>query len=205
MRTRVQSVASSIGGLRIWHCRELWCRSHMWLRSGPAVAVTQASSYISNSSPNLGTSKRRGCSSKKTHTHKGIVSAHVETLCCTKQKSVIAETGEFYGPTLLRQRKNNIANSSGTEMEQKHKEVGRSLGHRWLGRNEPHMSMEAEMGLSLLQKEAEKDLLEKPPIFFFFFFLASLTAKWKFPGQGQSPCHICNQSHSNDSAEFLTH
>ena len=26
-------------GLRIWHCHELWCRSHMWLRSCVAVAV----------------------------------------------------------------------------------------------------------------------------------------------------------------------
>ena len=38
MRLQVQSLASP-NGLRIWHCRELWCRSKMRLGSGVAVAV----------------------------------------------------------------------------------------------------------------------------------------------------------------------
>ena len=38
MRLQVQSPAF-ISGLRIWHRRELWCRSQMRLRSGVAVAV----------------------------------------------------------------------------------------------------------------------------------------------------------------------
>ena len=38
MRLWVQSLAS-LSGLRIWCCRELWCRSHVQLRPGIAVAV----------------------------------------------------------------------------------------------------------------------------------------------------------------------
>ena len=45
-----------LSGLRILHCHELWCRSKTKLGSGIAVAVVQAGSYISNSTPNLGTS-----------------------------------------------------------------------------------------------------------------------------------------------------
>ena len=38
MRMQVRS-PELLNGLRIWHCRELWCRSQMRLRSGIAVAV----------------------------------------------------------------------------------------------------------------------------------------------------------------------
>ena len=38
MRTQVPSLAS-LSGLRIWHCREQWCRSQMWLGSCVAVAA----------------------------------------------------------------------------------------------------------------------------------------------------------------------
>ena len=38
MKLRVWSL-TSFSGLRIWHCRELWCRSQMRLRSCIAVAV----------------------------------------------------------------------------------------------------------------------------------------------------------------------
>ena len=38
MRMLVRSLAS-ISGLGIWHCRELWCRSQLWLGSRFAVAV----------------------------------------------------------------------------------------------------------------------------------------------------------------------
>ena len=34
----VRSLAS-LSGLRIWHCRELWCRLQMWLGSDIAGAV----------------------------------------------------------------------------------------------------------------------------------------------------------------------
>ena len=37
--------------LRIWRCHRLWCRSQMWLRSDVAVALVQAGSCSSNSSP----------------------------------------------------------------------------------------------------------------------------------------------------------
>ena len=54
MRMGVQSLAR-LSGLRIQHCCELWCRSHM-LGSGIAVAVVEASNCRSNSTPSLGTS-----------------------------------------------------------------------------------------------------------------------------------------------------
>ena len=38
MRLWVRSLAL-LGGLRIWHCRELWCGSWTWLGSRVAVAV----------------------------------------------------------------------------------------------------------------------------------------------------------------------
>ena len=53
MRTQVQSLAL-LSELRIWHCCELWCRSQTRLRSGIAVTAVQASSYSSDSTPNLG-------------------------------------------------------------------------------------------------------------------------------------------------------
>ena len=43
----VRSLAS-LSGLRVWRCRELWCRSQMQLRSCMAVAVVQASSGSSD-------------------------------------------------------------------------------------------------------------------------------------------------------------
>ena len=39
-----------------WRCRELQCRSQTWLGSQVAVAVAEAGSYSSNSTPSLGTS-----------------------------------------------------------------------------------------------------------------------------------------------------
>ena len=47
MRLWVPSLAS-LSGLGIRHCRELQCRSQMWLRSGVAVAVAQAGSCSSD-------------------------------------------------------------------------------------------------------------------------------------------------------------
>ena len=55
MRLQVRSMAS-LSGLRIWRCCELWCRSQMWLGSGIAVAVGQASCCSSNQPPSLGPS-----------------------------------------------------------------------------------------------------------------------------------------------------
>ena len=52
-------------GLRILHCRELWCRLQMQLGSHVAVAVVEASSYSSNSTPSLGTATCRPCIPKK--------------------------------------------------------------------------------------------------------------------------------------------
>jgi len=69
MRTQVRSLAS-LSGLRIQCCRELWCRSQMWLGSGIAVAVAQDSDYSSNSTPSLGILICHRCGPKKTTTTK---------------------------------------------------------------------------------------------------------------------------------------
>ena len=53
MRTWVWSLAS-LSGSGIWRCHELWCRS--WLGCLIAVAVVQAGSCSSNTTPSLGTS-----------------------------------------------------------------------------------------------------------------------------------------------------
>ena len=65
MRMQVLSLAP-LSGLRIWYCHELWCRLQIRLGSHISVAVVQASSCSSNSTPSLGTSICRQRSSKKT-------------------------------------------------------------------------------------------------------------------------------------------
>ena len=65
MRMQVQSL-TSLSGLRIQHCRELWCGSQMRLGSHVPAAVAQASSYIFDSTRSLGTSICFGCGPKKT-------------------------------------------------------------------------------------------------------------------------------------------
>ena len=55
VRMHVQYLAS-LNGLRILHFHELWCWSQMQLRSHVAVAVVEAGSCSSNSTPSLGTS-----------------------------------------------------------------------------------------------------------------------------------------------------
>ena len=75
MRMRVPSLAS-LSGLRIWHCHELTCRSQTWLRSHVAVAVVQASSYSSNSTPSLGTPICLECGPKKKCLYKPLTWHH---------------------------------------------------------------------------------------------------------------------------------
>ena len=70
MRTQIQSLAS-LSGLRIWHYRELWCRSQTQLRSLVAVAVAYAVSYSSNWTLSLGIFICRRCSPKQTKKKKG--------------------------------------------------------------------------------------------------------------------------------------
>ena len=69
MRLWVRSLAS-LSGLKIWCCRELWCRLQTWLRSGVAVASVQAGGYSSYQTPSLGASicRRYGPKKKKKKT-----------------------------------------------------------------------------------------------------------------------------------------
>ena len=53
-----------LSGLRI-HCRDLWCRSQIWLGSCVAVAVVSVGSCSSDSIPSLGTSICGKCGPKK--------------------------------------------------------------------------------------------------------------------------------------------
>ena len=64
MRVRVRSLAL-FSGLRIQSCHELWYRSQTQLGSCIAVAVAQAGSYSSNSTPSLGSSICWGYGRKK--------------------------------------------------------------------------------------------------------------------------------------------
>ena len=88
---------ASLSGLRIRRCHELQCRSQTQLRSHIAVAVVQASSYSSDSTPSLGTSICLGCGpkkqsinqstvkkKKKTHLHLDLFSkrSSAANLCC---------------------------------------------------------------------------------------------------------------------------
>ena len=85
MKTRVQSLAS-LSGLRIWRCLELWSRSQTQLGSQVTVAVAQASSYSSNSTPSLGTSICWRCGPKETK-KKTFKSNH--NLSCNKMNYTV--------------------------------------------------------------------------------------------------------------------
>ena len=63
VRMRVQSWAS-LSRVKIWPCRELWCRSKMRHGSHVAVAVSQASGCGSDLTPSLGISIGCRCSRK---------------------------------------------------------------------------------------------------------------------------------------------
>ena len=58
IRMQVRSLAWPLSGLRILCCHDLQCRSQTRLRSSAAVAVavSVATNYSSDSTPNLGTS-----------------------------------------------------------------------------------------------------------------------------------------------------
>ena len=56
------SIPSFAQWVKDWHCCELWCRLQTWLRSLVAVAVRQAGSCSSDSTPSLETSISHRCS-----------------------------------------------------------------------------------------------------------------------------------------------
>ena len=72
MRMWIPSLAS-LSGSRIWHCHELWCRLKTQLRSDVAVAVAQASSYSSDSTPSLETSMCLRCDLPYTYNELGYM------------------------------------------------------------------------------------------------------------------------------------
>ena len=82
MRFQVRSL-TLLSGLRIWHCRELWCKVQTQLGSGIAVAVVQASSCSSNQTPSLGTSICRDCGPKKPKNKKTKQNKKTAYLTCT--------------------------------------------------------------------------------------------------------------------------
>ena len=71
MRMQVQTLAP-LGGLRIQHCHERWCRSQIQLGSGIAVAVAVAGSLSSDLTPSLRTSLCHRCGYKKEKKKKKI-------------------------------------------------------------------------------------------------------------------------------------
>ena len=78
MRLLVRSL-TSVSGLGIWGCCELWCRSQMWLGSCVAVAVASAGSYSSDfQTPSLGTSIGRRCGPRKKTKDKDKIKAERE-------------------------------------------------------------------------------------------------------------------------------
>ena len=76
----VQSL-TSLSGIRIQCCCELWYRLQTWLESIIAVAVVQTNSSGSNSPPSLGNSICFRCGPKK---KKKMVSTYEETLLIMK-------------------------------------------------------------------------------------------------------------------------
>ena len=72
MRTQVRSLAT-LSGLMIWRRHELHCRWQTWLGSGIDVAVVQAGSSSSNSTPSLGTSMCHSCGPEKPKKKKKVV------------------------------------------------------------------------------------------------------------------------------------
>ena len=80
---------ASLGGLGIGRCHELWCRLQMQLRSQVAVAVVQAGSCSSNSTPSLGTSICPG-DPKKQKTKKKKKKEREREFCGDLQVKVLA-------------------------------------------------------------------------------------------------------------------
>ena len=94
MRLWVQFL-TSLSGLRIQHCCELWYSLKMWLRSG--VAVVQTSSYSSDQTPSLGNSIYCGCSPKKSQKDKKKKKIHTHTVM-TLRFALQSDHGEIQVP-----------------------------------------------------------------------------------------------------------
>ena len=76
LRIQVQSQAS-LSGLRIWRCLKLQRGSQMRLGSCVAVAVVQAGSCSSDSTPSLGTSICHQCGPRKKNKTKKLSSSNL--------------------------------------------------------------------------------------------------------------------------------
>ena len=84
---QVQSL-TLLSRLRIPHCRELWCKLQTRLGSHIAVAVAQAGSYSSNSTPSLGMSLCHGEALKREREKKKLkkVMKIVNFICISPKK-----------------------------------------------------------------------------------------------------------------------
>ena len=89
MRMQVRSL-DSLSGLRIWHGREQWCRSQMWLGSWVAVAVAYTGSCSFDLTPSLGTSMCYGCGPKKLEKTTTTTTKKPKK-CNTKQKTTTSD------------------------------------------------------------------------------------------------------------------
>ena len=87
MRTQVRSLVL-LSELRIQCCCKLWCRSQRRLGSHVAVAVVEAGSCRSNSTPHLGTSICLVCSPKKPKKKKKRMNNRMEFLLWHSELSI---------------------------------------------------------------------------------------------------------------------
>ena len=112
MKILVVRSLASLSGLTIRHCRELWCRSQMWLGSHVAVAVVQAGSYSSSLTPSLGTSLWRGRSPKRPlPAKKGFKTANRCTMLVWMNVKIYLIVSSF--PVLFEGRGKNTQEKSG--------------------------------------------------------------------------------------------
>ena len=96
---QVRSLALFSGtGIRC--CHELWCRSQMQLGSGVAVAVVQASSCSSDSTPSLGIFICLECSPKKQRKKKRMLIKCEPYLSALNKRSDLEKVGKFLSNNL---------------------------------------------------------------------------------------------------------
>ena len=113
--TRNNEVAGSIPGLAQWvkdqAFQQLWCRLQTWLESGVAVALAEASSYISDQTPSPGTSICCGYGPKKKRKKKKrkkcMIGFVFQKELCSEVCIVLEQTETRVEKNLLQNHQNN--------------------------------------------------------------------------------------------------